>query len=61
MIYLRNQRNKGKLTKEEKIVYAKLEDILELEDNEQYTDEEKEAINKFINRLEKSKNEKTCD
>lgn len=61
MIYLRNQRNKGKLTKEEKIVYAKLEDILELEDNEQYTDEEQEAINKFINRLEKSKNEKTCD
>ncbi len=61
MIYLRNQRNKGKLTKEEKVVYANLEDVLELENNEQYTDEEQEAINKFMSRLEKSKNEKTCD
>lgn len=61
MIYLRNQRNKGKLTKEEKVVYANLEDILELEDNKQYTEEEQEKIDKFISRLEKVKNEKTCN
>lgn len=61
MIYLRSQRNKGKLTKEEKIVYANLEDILELENNEQYTEEEKEKIDKFMSRLEKSENERTCN
>lgn len=61
MIYLRSQRNKGKLTKEEKIVYANLEDILELEDNKQYTEEEQEKIDKFMSRLEKSENENTCN
>ncbi len=61
MIYLRNQKNKGKLTKEEKIVYANLEDILELENNKQYTEEEKEKIDKFMSRLEKSENERTCN
>ncbi len=61
MIYLRNQRNKGKLTKEEKVVYANLEDILELENNKQYTEEEQEKIDKFMSRLEKSENEKTCN
>ena len=61
MIYLRNQRNKGKLTKEEKVVYANLEDVLELENNEEYTDEEQEKIDKFMSRLEKSENENTCN
>lgn len=61
MIYLRNQKNKGKLTKEEKVVYANLEDVLELENNEQYTEEEQEKIDKFTSRLEKAENEKTCN
>ena len=61
MLYLRNQKNKGKLTKEEKIVYSNLENILELENEEQYTEEEQEKINKFMRRLEESNNGKTCD
>ncbi len=61
MVYLRNQKNKGKLTKEEKVVYANLEEVLELENNEQYTKEEQEAIDRFMSRLEKDKNEKTCN
>ncbi len=61
MIYLRNQKNKGKLTKDEKILYANLEDVLELENSEQYTDEEQEAINKFMSRLEGGKSERTCN
>lgn len=52
MIYLRNQKNKGKLSKEEKVVYANLEDILELDNSEDYTEEEQIAINKFMKGLE---------
>lgn len=51
MIYLRNQKNKGKLSKEEKVVYANLEDILELDNSEQYTEEEQKAIDKFMEGL----------
>ena len=52
MIYLRNQKNKGKLSKEEKAIYANLEKILELDDNEQYSEEEQKAIDKFMKGLE---------
>lgn len=52
MIYLRNQKNKGKLSKEEKIIYANLENILELDDSENYTEDEQIAINKFMKGLE---------
>lgn len=52
MIYLRNQKNKGKLSKEEKVIYANLEKILELDDNEQYSEEEQKAIDKFMKGLE---------
>lgn len=51
MIYLRNQKNKGKLTKEEKSIYSNLEDILELDSSLEYSEEEQEAINKFMNYL----------
>lgn len=51
MIYLRNQKNKGKLSKEEKVIYSNLEDILELDNSEQYTEEEQEQIDKFMKGL----------
>ncbi len=61
IVYLRSQKNKGKLTKEEKVVYSNLESILELENEEQYTEEEQEQINKFMRGLEGVKNERTCN
>jgi hypothetical protein len=47
MLYLRGQKQKGKLSKEEKELYIKLIDILELDQDNNYTEEEKEQINKF--------------
>ncbi len=61
MIYLRNQKNKGKLTKEEKVIFASLEEVLELDNSEEYTEEEQERIDKFTSRLEKAENGKTCN
>lgn len=51
MVNLRNKKNKGKLTKEERVVYAQLEDILELDKRENYTEEEQQAIDKFMKGL----------
>lgn len=50
MLYLRGQKQKGKLTKEEKELYLKLMDILELDQDNSFNEEEQEQINKF-NRL----------
>lgn len=51
LIDLRNKKNKGKLTKEEKNLYVELYDILEIENAIQYTEEEQEEIDEFMKLL----------
>lgn len=50
IIYLRKKKQEGKLTKEERQTYIKMFDILELEQDKNYTEEEQNEINEF-NRL----------
>jgi len=47
MLYLRTQKQKNKLSKEEQELWIKLNDILELEQDNNYTEEEQEQIDKF--------------
>ena len=49
LIYLRKQKEKGKLTKEEKEWYYSMREIVDLP--EIYTSEEQAAINKFMAQL----------
>lgn len=51
MICLRDKKNKGKLTKEEKELYINMIDILELEQESNYTEEEQKQVDKFMNLL----------
>lgn len=52
ILYYRTQYAKGKLTREEKMVWAKNRDIFELEETQ--TAEEKEKYDNFMNRLGKN-------
>lgn len=49
IIYLRTQKAKGKLTKEERALYYKIRDIVDLK--EEYSFEEQEQVNKFMELL----------
>lgn len=54
MIDLRRKKKKGKLSKEERILYRNLYDILEIETKKKYTEEEQGKIEEFMSLLEQS-------
>lgn len=54
MLDLRRKKKKGKLSKEERILYRNLYDILEIKTSKKYTKEEQKEIDEFMNLLERS-------
>lgn len=54
IIYLRNQKKKGKLTKDERKIYSQMRDILELETPKQsiMTEKEQENYDRFLKLVE---------
>ncbi|MNV65527.1 Bacteriophage Gp15 protein [compost metagenome] len=47
MLQLRDKKRRGKLTKDEKVLYEKLRNVLEIEQNSEFTEEEQSQIDKF--------------
>lgn len=54
MLDLRRKKKKGKLSKEERILYRNLYDILEIKTSKKYTEEEQKEIDEFMSLLGQS-------
>lgn len=54
MIDLRRKKKQGKLSKEERSLYRKLYDILEIETKRKYTESEQKELDEFMNLLSQS-------